>query len=66
MEYVSNAFKDTRTSAITLGVGTVVLTHVVMLVVPSSGPPDPSARTNHALINLAGAGAIIWGSRLLG
>lgn len=38
-------------------------THAMMLVMP---PSDPGSRTSHAFLNLAAAGAIVWGSRLLG
>jgi len=58
-----NAFKDTKSTALTLGVSTVVLTHVGILVLPESG--DKSMMTNHAIINLVAAGAIVWGSGLL-
>ena len=58
------AFRDTRMTAFTLGVGTVAATHAVMLFDTSTKPS--SSRMNHALINLAAAGSIVWGSRILG
>ena len=61
---VMNAFKDTRSSALTLGVGTVVATHSMMLLLP----PDwqETQMKNHAMINLVAAAAIVWGARILG
>ena len=64
MKVAKAAFRDTRTAAFTLGVGTVAATHAIMLVDTSSKPS--SSRMNHALINLVAAGAIVWGSRMLG
>ena len=60
----TNAFKDTKSTALTLGVSTVILTHVGILVLPESD--DKSMMTNHAIINLVASGAIVWGSGLLG
>ncbi len=58
----AKAFKDTRTAAFTIGVGTVVVTHSLMLVLPN----DDNSRSNHAIINLAAAAAIVYGSRVFG
>ena len=60
----ANAFKDTRSSALTLGVGTVVATHSMMLLLP----PDwqEAQMRNHATVNLIAAAAIVWGARILG
>ena len=58
----SKAFKDSRTAAITIGVGTVIVSHTLILVLPD----DESSKTNHAYINLAAAAAIVYGSRILG
>jgi len=57
------AFKDSRTAAFSVGVGTVIATHSIMLVLP---PGDEAGRNNHALINLAAAAAIVYGSRVFG
>ena len=59
----SNVFKDTKSTALTLGVSTVILTHVGILVLPESG--DKNMMTNHAIINLVAAGVIVWGSGFL-
>jgi hypothetical protein len=58
----AKAFKDTRTAAVTIGVGTVIVSHTLILVLPD----DESSKTNHAYINLAAAAAIVYGSRILG
>ena len=58
----AKAFRDTRTAAITIGVGTVIVSHTLILVLPD----DESSKANHAYINLAAAAAIVYGSRILG
>jgi hypothetical protein len=58
----AKAFKDTRTAAFTVGVGTVIATHTLMLVLPN----DENSRSNHAIINLTAAAAIVYGSRVFG
>ena len=60
--FAAKAFKDTRTAAFTVGVGTVVVTHSLMLVLPN----EESSRYNHAIINLTAAAAIVYGSRVFG
>jgi hypothetical protein len=61
MEELSKAFRDTRAMAFTLGVGTVVMTHVHMLVFP--GEPTPKS---HALLNLVASGSILYGAGVWG
>jgi hypothetical protein len=60
--FAAKAFKDTRTAAFTVGVGTVIVSHTLMVVLPG----DESSRTNHAILNLAAAAAIVYGSRVYG
>jgi hypothetical protein len=62
--FASTAFRDSRSAALTLGVGTVALTHSIMFMFPSS--VQDAQKQNHAAINLAAAGAIVYGSRMLG
>ena len=59
----ANAFRDTKSTALTLGVGTVIATHTVMILLP---PPDTSGSFNHSVLNLAAGAAIVYGSGLLG
>ena len=61
--FAENAFRDSRTTAITLGVGTVVVTHTVMFLLPDMMEGN---KTSHAAINLAAAGAIVYGTRMFG
>lgn len=61
--YVANAFRDTRSTALSLGVGTVIATHTVMFLLPDEW--QEGARKSHAITNLAAAGAIVWGARLV-
>jgi hypothetical protein len=64
MDIFTRAFKDTKTTALTLGVSTVVITHIAIFTLPD--PLDKAAKASHAAINLAAAGAIIWGTGMLG
>ena len=57
-------FKDTRATAFTLGVSTVILTHIAIIALPE--PLDKASKAGHAYVNLAAAGAIVWGSRIFG
>jgi hypothetical protein len=61
--FISRAFKDTRSTALTLGVGTVIATHTLMFVLPDDW--QEGAQKTHAITNLAAAGAIVWGTRLV-
>jgi hypothetical protein len=65
MEYVQRAFKDPRTSALTLGVSTVLITHSAIVLDFLPGTWNDSVKKNHAYLNLAAAGAIAYGSRWL-
>jgi len=56
-------FRDTKSTALTIGVATVVITHSLYAVLP--GPVDAVQKQYHSYINLAAAGAIMWGSRLI-
>jgi hypothetical protein len=64
MDFVRRAFRDTRSTALTLGVGTVVATHVAMIVDWMPGEWSDSMKKNHAGVNLAAAGAILYGARV--
>lgn len=66
MDYIRRAFRDTRTSALTLGVSTVLATHSAMVMGLLPGTWSESQKANHATINLAAAAAILYGSRVLG
>ena len=66
MDYVSRAFRDTRTTALTLGVGTVVVTHSAMVMGILPGAWSETQKANHASINLAAAAAILYGTGMLG
>ena len=58
MDFIATAaiaFKDTKTTAITLGVATVVITNTYSLLYPSES-------STFSALNLAGAGAIVYGS----
>ena len=57
-------FKDTRATSFTLGVSTVILTHIAIIALPE--PLDKASKAGHAYVNLAAAGAIVWGSRIFG
>ncbi len=66
MDTLRYLYRDTYSSALTLGVGTVLVTHTVMVMNLLPGSWGETQKANHAFINLAAAGAIIYGSRLLG
>lgn len=61
--FLANAFRDTRSTALTLGVGTVIGTHTLMFLLPSDW--QEGAQKSHAVTNLLAAGAIVWGARML-
>jgi len=65
MDYFQRAFKDTRTSALTLGVATVVVTHSAIVLDFLPGTWNDSVKKNHAYLNLAAVGAVVYGSRWL-
>lgn len=58
---LSRAFGDSRKTAFTLGLSTVVLTHTAMIM--NLLPPDfhETQMRNHAALNLVAAGAIVYG-----
>jgi hypothetical protein len=60
---IANAFRDTRSTALTLGVGTVIATHTMMFLLPDEW--QDGAKKSHALTNLLASGAIVWGARML-
>ena len=64
MDSIGKLFKDTRATALTLGVATVVLTHIAIITLPA--PLDAAAKNSHASINLAAAAAVVYGSGMLG
>jgi len=61
--FVARAFRDTRSTALTLGVGTVVGTHTLMFLLPADW--QDGTKKSHAATNLLAAGAIMWGARLV-
>lgn len=66
MEYLKTAMRDTRSMAVTVGLATVVVTHTALVIGMLPGSLDKAQKENHAYINLAAAGAILYGSRILG
>ena len=60
----SSSRMDIRTLALTGGVAVVAITHSTFIVL--SGALDQTQKRYHAIFNLAAAGAIVFGSRLLG
>ena len=62
--FKDRAFRDTRSAALTLGVGTVIGTHTLMFILPADW--QEGAQKTHALTNLTAAAAIVWGSRIFG
>ena len=60
---IANAFRDTRSTALTLGVGTVIATHTIMFILPQEW--QDGATKSHAVTNLLASGAIVWGARML-
>ena len=64
-EYVQRAFKDTRSTALTLGVATVVITHSAIVLDFLPGTWTGNMKKNHAYLNLAAVGAVAYGSRWL-
>ena len=66
MDYVRRAFRDSHSTALTLGVGTVLITHSAMVTGMLPGSWGESQKANHASINLAAAAAILYGARILG
>ena len=66
MDYLTRAFRDTRTSAMTLGLSTVIVTHSAMVMGYLPGTWGETAKANHAAINLAAAAAIAYGSGIMG
>jgi len=65
MDILNKAFRDTKTTALTLGITTVVATHVMMVMMPADNTTGRSPPMSHAVLNLVAAGAIVYGSRLL-
>lgn len=54
---------DYRNTALMVGVGTVVVTHGAMMLTPDMW--QQTQKDYHAILNLAAAGAIVWGARLV-
>ena len=61
--FVAKAFRDTRSTALTEGVATVVGTHTMMFLLPADW--QEGNKKSHAVTNLLAAGAILWGARLV-
>ena len=66
MDYITSVFRDTRTSALTLGVGVVVITHSAMVLDLLPGDWHETQKKSHAYLNLAAAGSILYGIRAFG
>ena len=66
MDYVRRAFRDTHSTALTLGVTTIVITHSAMITGMMPGSWSEVQKANHASINLAAAAAILYGARIVG
>jgi hypothetical protein len=66
MEYFRRAFADSRTTALTVGLGTVIVSHTAMVVNLLPGAWNEYQKQNHAAINLASAGLILYGSGVVG
>lgn len=56
---------DTRSAALALGLGAVVLTHTVMVLDLLPGDWQAAQMKNHAYLNLAAAASIAYGVRLI-
>ena len=66
MDYIRSAFRDSRSTALTLGVTTVVITHSAMIIGMLPGTWGEAQKANHAAVNLAAAAAILYGTGALG
>jgi hypothetical protein len=66
MEYFNRMFSDSRAAALSLGLGAVVVTHVAIVTDFLPESLSDVQKKNHAYINLAAAGAILYGTRLVG
>ena len=62
---MSGLFRDARAASLTLGVGTVLVTHAAMLLNLLPGDWKDAQMRNHAYLNLAAAAAIVYGSGLV-
>ncbi len=66
MDFIQRAFASTRNTSFTLGVGTVVITHAAMvtgMLLP--GTWNEAQKSNHSLLNLTAAAAILYGTGVL-
>ena len=61
----TNAFRDTRSTATTVGVLTIVASSGLDFVIPESWEMKASDKS-YAIANLLGVAAVVWGTRLLG
>ncbi len=66
MDYVRRAFADTRTSALTVGLGTVIVSHTAIVMDLLPGAWNEYQKQNHAALNLMSAGLILYGSGVIG
>ena len=66
MDYVNRAFSSPRSSALTLGLGVVVLTHSAMVIEALPKEWSETQKKNHAYMNLLSAGLIAYGAGLVG
>ena len=63
-KFSANAFKDSRSASLTVGVGTVLATHSLMFILPDEW--QQGAMKVHAVTNLVAVGAIVYGARMFG
>jgi hypothetical protein len=65
MEYVRRAFADSRTTALSVGLGTVIVSHSAIIVNLLPGAWNEYQKQNHAALNLMSAGLILYGSGVI-
>jgi hypothetical protein len=65
MDFVKRAFADTRTSALSVGLATVVISHTSIILDLAPKSWNSYQQKNHAQINLVAAGLILYGSGLV-
>ena len=57
--------RDTRSAALTLGIGTVIITHTAMVLNLLPGEWKDAQMKSHAYLNLAAAASILYGTGML-
>ena len=66
MEYVRRAFADSRKAALTVGLGTIVVSHVSLFWELAPESWSAFEKKNHATVNLGASALILYGSGILG